>query len=57
MEMEGFGNVQCNREDSEGCDLELWGCVQVDVRARREQQGIKWLFSVSGAIAPGNWLC
>jgi len=35
-----------SREDSgEGCDLELWGWVQVDVRARREQQGIKWLFS------------
>nr|XP_009912047.1 PREDICTED: uncharacterized protein LOC104314317 isoform X2 [Haliaeetus albicilla] len=34
--MEGLGNVQCNREDSEGCHLEL--CVQVDVRARREEQ-------------------
>lgn len=34
-------------EDSgKGCDLELWGCVQVDARARRQQQGIKWLCSM-----------
>lgn len=43
----GFGECTMRGEDSgKGYDLELWGYVQVDARARREQQGIKWLCSV-----------
>lgn len=50
MKVQVLGNIQHNGEDSEKeYDLKLWGCVQVDARASREQQGIKWLCSVLSA--------
>lgn len=42
-----MGLYNAIREESEeGCDLELQGCVQGDGRARSEQRGINWQFSM-----------